>query len=433
MRYILLAVLVILLIGLCIYVALLNPAPVVVTLPWLGTYKDVPLIVVMLTSVLCGVVVSFGIFLVKEMRRSFKHLGEARKVKRSEFVERQHTRGVQLVVSGYPDEAIHCFNKILNKDPKNVEAHIALGDVYFSIGDWDQAARCHSRALEVNGGDAGLMLKLVQDYQRAGKIDGAIDVLQKIIQADESNITARIRLRELYCNQGHWHKACELQQQVVALVKSKPNKLQEQNILWGLKCGLAGTQAADGQQQEAIKALKEIIKADKHFLPAYIQLAEVYQKQKRLDEAIQVLEKGYRQNQSLILLKRLEELSLSRDDPQRAIETYRRAIQNRPQAYGLYLFLGMLYLKLEMLEEAKEQFQYLIRQGKDFPLLHYELAGVQERQMQYQQSCQEYKRAFLTQDAQLLRYDCGECGATFPHWEGRCHHCGRWNTINWLV
>jgi lipopolysaccharide biosynthesis regulator YciM len=433
MRYILIAVLIILLIILCVYIAIHNPIQLTLTLPLLGTFVDVPLIIVMLGSMLSGVLLSFGIVLIKEMRRSFLQWREARATKRSELVDNQYNQGLQLLAGGRPDDAANCFNKVLGKDPRHIRAHVALGDVYFSAGDWDQAAHYHSRALELNGGDAGIMLKLAQDYQRAGRIDGAIDVLQRIIQADGGNLTARIRLRELYGNQGHWDKAYELQQQVVALTKSKPQKAQEQQMLWGLKYELASTQAARGQYQEAIKALKEIIKEDKQFLPAYIQLVDVYQRQGKLDEAFQVIEKGYRQNSSLILLKKLEELSLARENPQRAIGAYRQAIQSRPQDFGLNLFLGMLYLKLEMLEEAKEQFQYLIRQGKDFPLLHYELAGVRERQKQYEQGCEEYRRAFKAKEEQLLRYTCGECGANFPRWEGRCHHCGRWNTINWQV
>jgi lipopolysaccharide biosynthesis regulator YciM len=431
-RYIIYTILLILLIILCIYIAWLNPLVVEVTLPWLGSFMDVPLIVVILCSVLFGVLISFGIMLIKETRRSIHHIIAARRIKRNEYINQQYNQGMQLVASGHSEEAAVCFNKLLSKYPQHVESNIALGDVYFSADEWDLAAHYHSRALELKDNDPGLMLKLAQDYQQAGKIDGVIDMLQKVIQVDEDNLIARTRLRELYCKQGHWDKAYEMQQQVIDHISAKTRKIQEQQTLWGLKCELAGNQAAHGQHQEAIKALKEIIKADKGFIPAYIQLIDIYQKQGKLEEAYQVIEKGYRQNFSIILLKRMEILSLKHEHPQRIIAAYRQAIKDRPQDYDLYLFLGMLYLKLEMLDEAEEQFQYLTRL-KDFSLLHYELAEVLKRKKQYEQSVEEYQRAFKTQEEELQRYTCDGCGAKFPRWEGRCYHCGRWNTINWQI
>lgn len=433
MRYILSAVLIILLIVLCVYVAVLNPDTVDISLPLVGTFLNVPLILVLLSSMLSGVCLSFGFVLAKEMRRSFNEWGKTRKTKRHKLVDDQYTEGQQMLAGGHADEAISHFNKLLNKEPQHVPAHVVLGDIYYAAGDWDKATHYHSRALELNGKNADIMLKLGQDYQQAGRIDGAIDVLQKILQANGNNLTALNRLKELYCNQGHWNKAYELQQQLVNLAKSKKQKTQQQQALLGLKYEMASTKASQGKQQEAIKALKEIVKQDKQFLPAYIQLVDIYQQQQEWSSAYQLIEKAYRQNSSLILLKRLEELSLMRNDPQRAIRAYRQAIQVNPQDSSPCLFLGMLYLKLEMLKEAEEQFQYLIQQGKDFPLVHYELARVQERQKDYEKSCKEYKHAFKAQEKELLRYACVECGVQLFRWEGRCHHCGCWNSISWQV
>ncbi len=433
-RYILSAVFFVSFIVLCIYIASKNRIQVEsITLPWLGTYADVPLIVVLLTSMLSGMLVTFGIMLVKDIRRSFKQWVKAREDKHKGFIEHQYAHALELMAGGHPAEAATAFNKVLSKQPRHVESQVALGDICFSTGDWDRAAHYHSQALELNVGSADIMLKLSQDYQRAGKIDGAVDVLQRIIQSDGSNLTALSRLRNLYCNQGHWDRAYELQQQVVSLTRDKSQKSREQQTLLGLKYELAATQAAQEQKPEAIKMLKDIIKQDKHFIPAYIQLVDIYQQQQEYSNAYQVIEKGYKQNHSPVLLKKLEEVSLSHNDPQRAIKAYRKALQERPQDFSLHLFLGMLYLKLEMLDEAKERFQYMIQQGQEFPLLHYELAKVHKRQKHYEASCDEYKRAFKSQEKQLLRYTCGECGAQLPYWEGRCHHCGLWNTINWRV
>ncbi len=433
MNYILFAVFILLLIILAIYFAMLNAVYVTVTLPWLGKFMDVPLIVVILSSVLLGVLIAFSLVFIKEVRRSWEQLRACRKNKRSRLAQEQYNQGLQLIASGRQKEAIECFNKLLDKHAEYTDACDALGDVYFSACNWDKAAFYHSKVLDLNSNNLGVMLKLANDYKQAGKIDRAIDILQKIIQKDEHNYTALTGLRDLYCEQGRWDKAYELQSKAVSLAKSKSVKLQETQVLLGLKYELAGNRAAQSRYPEAVKALKDIIKEDKSFLPAYIKLADIYELEHELTDAYQVLEKAYHKHPDPVLLKRLEEISLKHDDPQRAIKAYREGIKEQSQDFRIYLFLGMLYLKLEMLEEAKDQFDYLLRQGKDSPLLHYELAGIFERQADFKQSCSEYKRAFEAQERQLLRYTCAECGAQLPRWEGRCHHCGKWNSINWKV
>ena len=91
--------------------------------------------------------------------------------------------------------------------------------------------------------------------------------------------------------------------------------------------------------------------------------------------------------------------------------------------------LGRVYLELEMLDEAADQFERVEMKAPDHPVVHAYLGAVFERRGEMREACEEYRRALRLADAFTWPQRCTACAATVPAWRDRCPHCGRFNTL----
>src|SRR5206468_5246811 len=56
---------------------------------------------------------------------------------------------------GEADEAIACYRKAIELDPKNARAHLRLGNAFRAQKKWDEALAEYRQALEIDPKDAG--------------------------------------------------------------------------------------------------------------------------------------------------------------------------------------------------------------------------------------------------------------------------------------
>src|SRR3989337_3932277 len=120
----------------------------------------------------------------------------------------------------------------------------------------------------------------------------------------------------------------------------------------GLRYEFARHLYAKGDKDKSRKLLKGIIRADKGFIPAYVTLGDMLIEDGESSEAADLWEKGYYLNYSEILLHQLEDFYLQQGEPEKIIWIYKKAISLNPQNPALKFYLGKLYYRLEMLDEA---------------------------------------------------------------------------------
>jgi tetratricopeptide (TPR) repeat protein len=78
------------------------------------------------------------------------------------------------------DEArVQALNTILQGDPKNVNATVQLGNVYFDAERWDDAIKWYGRALELDPRNADASTDLGVSYYYTNKPDEALAQFEK--------------------------------------------------------------------------------------------------------------------------------------------------------------------------------------------------------------------------------------------------------------
>ena len=147
------------------------------------------------------------------------------------------------------------------------------------------------------------------------------------------------------------------------------------------------------------------------------------------EEAVNLLEKAYEDTHSTIILARLEDLLISLGEPSRLISIYKNSISKKPNDPVTKFFLGKLFYRLEMVDDAFEILTGIDTAGLSYPELHQVLGNLYMRKNQPEKAVQEFKKAVDIKFSLKLPYCCKQCGYTADEWSGRCPDCKSWSTF----
>jgi tetratricopeptide (TPR) repeat protein len=222
-------------------------------------------------------------------------------------------------------EAVTTAQEQVKKYPDDIEAHTLLGKVYLrSLGDMQNAQSSqmlqlaigeYEKLAELKPGDVETRLLLGQLYglnHDSVKAEAEFKAAQKI---DANSEEVVLNMARLYGEQGDYKRAAETLEAVpvddrtsrveFALGSSydqlkKPKEaiaayqrsldLEPENL--DAERGLANALLADGQLDEALKALTDIVTAEPQDAQSQIHISEIQRRQGHYEEALATLEKA---------------------------------------------------------------------------------------------------------------------------------------------
>jgi tetratricopeptide (TPR) repeat protein len=95
-------------------------------------------------------------------------------------------------------EAEHEYTIALEKNPREVQAAVRLGDLQADRGDLDSAASLYERVRSQQSNNADAALGLARVYSEKNENEKALPLLQQVLAADPANLLAHFRLSALY-------------------------------------------------------------------------------------------------------------------------------------------------------------------------------------------------------------------------------------------
>jgi tetratricopeptide (TPR) repeat protein len=292
-----------------------------------------------------------------------------------------------------------------------------------------EAILVHQKALGFAPYNQEVLFALAADYEETKRFDDALEMYKRILSRDSSNLTAIIRMRDLYQRLGQWEELYETQSKLVANPLTPSEMEIEHRKLVGLKYEFGRSLLEAGDLERAKKIFRGVIKLDKDFIPAYLGLGEVYLEENKASEAAELWEKAYKMTSATLLLHRLEDLYLRQGEPGKAIELYMKAVNWKPQDVRLKFFLGKLYYRLEMVDEAFDILSTVDWGDKEFPDVHKLLGNIYLRRGSLGLAASEFKKALGFKKQIIIPYTCSNCELRTRDWSGRCPNCGKWNTF----
>jgi tetratricopeptide (TPR) repeat protein/arylsulfatase A-like enzyme len=246
------------------------------------------------------------------------------------------------------DQARDAFDKALEIDPLNGDAHNGLARILIEEGkmeeaqkelevalrflpndrrvlgtlaalnnkkkQYDEAVTLARRALEINENDAQALNGLGSALRNLGDLAGARQAFEKVLERNPRYVPCIINLAQVYLAERREEKAAELYERALAINPRQPMAL----------FNLGTYKVSRGQTAEALEYYRRAIEADPDYAMAHLHLGMLLMMQGRADEALAHLERS---------------LELDPDQPERErvlgiVETLRSrgAVTTQPQA-----------------------------------------------------------------------------------------------------
>ena len=350
-----------------------------------------------------------------------------RVVKESRALPRSYFRGLNFLLNEQPDRAIEAFVDAVKVDPHTIELHFALGSLFRRRGETERAIRMHQNLLEREDLPQDLklqaMAELGQDYLKAGLLDRAEEVFDKLRESDMVK-EAKRNLLEIYQLEKDWMKA-------ITIAAELPDIATQKEIA-EYYCELAAAEMIRSRPDAAADYLKTALERNRKCVRASLLQGDIEAQQDRLEEAVACWLRIEQQDPTYLALA-----------AQRLLDAYRK-LARRDE--GLQLLRGYLehYHSLDLLDvvfqlvlesEGAEAAYCLVRDElkRNPTLLGFDkliearlLVTAPEMRADLELSkgiVQGYTR-------RLARYRCDNCGFKARQFYWRCPACGGWETYS---
>lgn len=391
--------------------------------------KEIAISTFFLISLAAGSGIVLLIYLMRDIRRFLRGLKVQREQKKRSKIQELYAKGLNALLAKRNTEAAVFFQRILNIDPNHVDTLLRMGIAHLRQQNVQDAIRLHLKAWSLDRENPEVMFSLAAGYEEAKRFDEAIKMYKEITGKDPTNIAGLTRLRDLYHRLNSWEELTETQNRLLVSPLSASEREVEHRKLVGFRYELGRSFLESGDLERAKKVFRAVIKLDKDFIPAYLGLGEVYLEERKAGEASELWEKAYKMTSSVLLLLRLEDLYLKQGEPGKAIEIYQQAVTWKPQDTTVKFFLGKLFYRLEMIDEAYDVLNSVDWGDREFPEVHKLLGNIYLRRGSLGLAASEFKKALGFKKQIIVPYQCTNCEFSSTDWSGRCPNCGKWNTF----
>jgi len=394
--------------------------------------RSVPIWGVVVAAFLLGLMLSIFISILQDSRRALGHLRSWWGARTRRANEERYRRGIEALLGGDHERALAAFSEVLAHDPDHFDALMVSGDALRGVGRHEEAVERHRRARRLRSEDLRPLYSLASDYEDSEQYPQARLALAKIVELEpKKSVSALRRLRMILMKAEDWEGALKYQERIEALTEKKaPHQMEsERRYGVGIRYQIAAKQASRNQAREAVGSLRKVLRVAPDFVPAHLRLGEIQRHEESPDAAVETWREGFRATRSPILLTAMENHFLEMEDPQVAIDTFRDLIHDAPDDVMPRFFLGKLFLRLEMIDEAYGEFEKLRRRMGSSPALHFYMGKTLDRRRDFTGAAAEFERALDQADLLRLQYECTRCAAKHRQWVDRCENCGEWNTV----
>ena len=346
-------------------------------------------------------------------------------VHESRALPRSYFQGLNFLLNEQPDKAIDSFLEVAKVDSQTVELHFALGNLFRRRGETERAIRMHQNLIDRADLDEGVRLhalsELGQDYLKAGLLDRAEEILNKLI-GTSFEAEAKRSLLEIYQVEKEWLKA-------IGLARELPDVATQQEVA-EFYCELAATEIMRSRPDSARAYLESAVQQNRKCVRASLLQGDLLLQENRLEAAIEAWQPIEQQDPSYLALV-----------AQRLLETYRKL--ERPEE-GIALLSGYLerYPSLDLLDVVYQLVLEADGSEVAYRLVRAELQrnptllGLEKLMSarlpivapEVRPDIELAKTIIQGYTKRLSRYRCNSCGFKARQFYWRCPACGGWET-----
>jgi len=254
-------------------------------------------------------------------------------------------KGVSLSKQSKEDEAIRCYDKAIELNPGDHHAWREKGASLSKQGKEDEAIRCYDKAIELNSKDHRAWCNKGFSFSQQGKKDEAIRCYRKAIELSPKDHRAWREKGASLSQQGKEDEAIRCYDKAIELNPGDHHA-------WRNK---GASLSKQGKEDEAIRCYDKAIELNPGDHHAWRQKGVSLSKQGKEDEAIRCCDKAIKLNSGDHRAWREKGVSFSKQGKEdEAICCYRKAIEINPEDHLAWGGQGASLLRQRKTDEALE-------------------------------------------------------------------------------
>ncbi len=270
------------------------------------------------------------------------------------------------------------FEQLIQQNPRLIPAQLGLAEVHQARGALDDALKIYRNLAAAHPTNAQPRFLEAVVYRRQGKLEEAEKSLTEALALEPTHLAALAEMLDLKTQQKDFPAAQELVNKLETL------KPQDAQVFFAR----ARLRLAQGDTSGAEKNLREAIRIDPGFSPAYEMLSGIYLSDQRGVEALASLDQTlakFPNNLSALMQKAV--LLTSMSNYVGAAEAYESVLAKTPQSPGTLNNLAYLYSeKLNKLDQAYDLARKARQFAPDEPTIADTLGWILYRRREYSQA-----------------------------------------------
>jgi tetratricopeptide (TPR) repeat protein len=261
--------------------------------------------------------------------------------------------GRVLLESGKTEEAMASFERAMTVNPSFEPAYLALGSIYESRHEKEQAVGVLKKYLQnVNPRNRDIRHQLVRLYVDAKDYPGALKELEDLLADDPSDLDAQLRMALIYGEQKEYSKAIDL---LIQILKARPAELKVRDYLGYIYEESKNT-------QKAIETYSFNVQLEPTFFEGHLHLGVLYYRLKKFPEATEHLGRAValnpKQPEAYIVLGLAY---LQQDQFDKSAEVFQEGIRHNPKSADLHFNLGTAFDKLNRFDDVVRVMEIAIK------------------------------------------------------------------------
>ena len=398
-----------------------------------GESATVSMSAALIVVFLLGMVPPVTILLVQNLQQQLAARRERRLSREAESRRGSFRRALDYKADGQWSKAAQELESVLVEKPEDFAALLHYGEVLRRQGQATEALEVHRRASVLYPQSVALLYEMAEDYAELGDLEVSREIRNRVLR-DFSGIGLEVqrRRRNAAMASGDWREAAQLHDAIEATLLENDNREElqrEEGVRFGLTYQRGLRRLEEDRIDEASEIFRELLDMEPRFVPASIMLGEAALLRGPAAAALAEWRRGYENTGSPVFLQRIEDHFIERAEPAQAIETLHQLMATADNDLLPRFYLGRLYYRLEMLDEAQRVLSSIGDRVGSSPTYHLLRARIHQRRGALDLAVEEYMAAMQQAGLTASEYACQTCGASFPAWEARCEDCGSWNSL----
>jgi tetratricopeptide (TPR) repeat protein len=280
------------------------------------------------------------------------------------------------------------FRHILTVSPRSKMAHLNLGYVLASRGEFDEAIKHYRQALQIDPDYSIAFFDMAEALSKQGKLDEAAQSYRRVIELSPRLLVTYQNLGTLLAKQGKLEEAAEYYRRAVEM---NPSFEEAHNNL-GLVL------ASRGKLDEAIGHYRKALELNPAFVLAHVNFGDALVLRGQADEAIGHFRKALEVEPRLAAAHySLGRALAQKGDLAQAIKEFKEAVKSDDKYAAAYYELGNAYFRLGQNRDALEQYRQAVKINPSYAVVYYSMGNALLKTGEIDKAIDRYRTA--------IRYD----------------------------